>query len=211
MLKSDLFCFFSGFAHRDIELVELSEDPLLKIITLHCVNQGKHAVLTGDYIQLDGVLFKVTSHKEGSFKACTTFELAEGTSIKEACPGNQLTLGILAEQDVDHSDLWMLHPSAAGRVTYQKCSVLAGHEHTLKLDFTTSPDLASAITEGCHLGLAGSSLTAREVGSTESHLFFSIYCGRETRENSQFNASLTPGTQVNVTEAAGIYHSTVGL
>ncbi len=207
MLKPDLFCFFSGFAHRDIELVERTDDPLLKTINFDCLNHGTHPVLTGDYIQLDGVLFSVVAHSETSFKACTTFELAEPTSIQKSSAGSRLTLGILAEQDIDHPDLWMLQPSAASQVTYQSCSILPGHEHTLKMDFMAQPQLTSAITEGGHLGLAGSSLTAREVSHTASHLFFSVYCGRETREHSQLNASLPPGTEINITEAAGIYHS----
>ncbi|KTD57393.1 hypothetical protein Lsan_2576 [Legionella santicrucis] len=107
-------------------------------------------------------------------------------------------------KDLSHDRLWMLQPSAMSQVTYLNCSVLNGHEHTLKLDFEAPLDLASVIHQDCHLGLAGSSLTAREV-SRESHLIkFSIYCGRETRDTSNFNQNLKPGTRINITEAGEI-------
>lgn len=213
MPKPDLFCFFSGFAHRDVELIEHAQDSTLKIIELRCINRGKYALLAGDHIQLDGVLFQVTQSKQSSpkqpatFTAVTTVELAHETSIATASPGDKLALGILAEQDFEHTDLWMLQPSAAQVVTYQKCSVLAGHEHTLKLDFTAPISLAASIQENRHLGLSGSSLTAREVSYSESRVFFSIYCGRETREKTQFNSKLPSGSTVNFTEAGEIYHA----
>ena len=100
--------------------------------------------------------------------------------------------------------MWMLQPSALGEVTYRGYSVLDGHEHTLKMDFEAPAEMAPLIHEDCHLGLAGSSLTARKV-VTDSHLIkFSIYCGRETREHSQFNQDLLPGTRVNITQPGEI-------
>jgi len=207
MPRPDSFCFFSGFAERVIELIEATEDLTLKIITLRCVNQGKYALIAGDYIQLDGVLFQVkhstqaTAKKVAIFTAMTTFELADETSIKTASPGKKLALGILADHDFEHLNLWTLQPSAKQVVTYQKHSVLAGHTHTLKLDFTAPLSLSGLIQENRHLGLSGSSLTAREVSYSETQVFFSIYCGRETREKSEFNSRLAPGTEINLTEA----------
>ncbi|MGQ3889066.1 hypothetical protein ACQUW5_08545 [Legionella sp. CNM-1927-20] len=81
---------------------------------------------------------------------------------------------------------------------------LKEHQHTLKLDFEASTDLAPIIQEEHHLGLAGSSLTAREVVKENNLVKFSIYCGRETQESTQFNATLKPDTQVNITEPAKI-------
>lgn len=57
-------------------------------------------------------------------------------------------------------------------------SVLEGHEHTLKMDFEASAEMAPLIHEDCHLGLAGSSLTARKVVADSLLIKFSIYCGR---------------------------------
>ncbi|WP_238552797.1 hypothetical protein, partial [Legionella oakridgensis] len=202
--NDDLFCFFSGFAHQDIEVHEYQEHLETKTVILTCHNLGKHSLSKDDYIQLDGVLFQVIETNGSYFKACSTFELVNDTSIKNLSPGSKLTLGILAEKDISHEQLWMLQPSALSQVTYLSCSVLHGHEHTLKLDFEAPPNLASVIHQDCHLGLAGSSLTARDV-SKESHLIkFSIYCGRETREKSQFNQTLKPGTRINITEPAEI-------
>lgn len=199
-----LFCFFSGFAHRDIELLDYQNDFELGVVLLDCKNQGEHRLLTGDYIQLNGVLFEVIETSGLSFKASSTMELVNNTSIKRAKSGDKLTLGILAEKDVTHDCMWMLQPSALGEVTYTGYSVLEGHEHTLKLDFEASAEMAPLIKEDSHLGLAGSSLTACKV-IVGSHLIkFSIYCGRETREQSQFNQELPPGTRVNITEPAEI-------
>lgn len=199
-----LFCFFSGFAHRDIELLDYQNDFEQGVVLLDCKNQGEHRLLTGDYIQLNGVLFEVVETFGLSFKASSTMELVNNTSIKRAKSGDKLTLGILAEKDVAHDCMWMLQPSALGEVTYNGYSVLESHEHTLKMDFEASVEMAPLIQEDCHLGLAGSSLTARKVVA-DSHLIkFSIYCGRETREQSQFNQDLPPGTRVNITEPAEI-------
>lgn len=202
--KNDLFCFFSGFAHQDIEVHDYLENIELKTILLTCRNTGKHVLSKDDYIQLDGVLFQIIETSGSCFKACSTFELANNTSIKNINTGSKLTLGILAEKDIAHDRLWMLQPSALSQVRYLNCSVLDGHEYTLKLDFEAPLELASVIHQDCHLGLAGSSLTAREV-SSDSHLIkFSIYCGRETREKSQFNEYLKPGVRVNITEPGEI-------
>lgn len=199
-----LFCFFSGFAHRDIKLLDYQNDFQRRLVLLECENQGEHVLLKGDYIQLDGVLFEVVETSSVSFKASSTMELVNNTSIKNAKPGDKLTLGILAEKDLAHDCMWMLQPSALGEVIYNDYSVLEGHEHTLKLNFVASAELAPLIQEDCHLGLAGSSLTARKV-VVDSHLIkFSIYCGRETRERSQFNQDLLPGTRVNITGPAEI-------
>lgn len=198
----ELFCFFSGFAHRNIELLDYQNDFEQGVVLLSCKNQSGHSLLIGDYIQLDGVLFEVVETVGSSFKVSSTIELVNDTSIKRAKAGDKLTLGILAEKDLAHKCMWMLQPSALGEVTYNGYSVLEGHEHTLKLDFEASPDKAHLIQENYHLGLAGSSLTAKEV-MTDSHLIkFSIYCGRETRAKSPFNQDLPLGTKVNITEAA---------
>ncbi|MCC5793082.1 MAG: hypothetical protein JJT82_10835 [Legionellaceae bacterium] len=202
--KQDLFCFFSGLAHQDIIVDGYQEDDELKIVVLTCRNIGQRKLSSDDYIQLDGVLFQVMENNDSHFKARSTFELVNNTSVKNIDLGSRLTLGVLAEEDLSHESLWMLQPSALSQVTYMNYSALDGHKHTLKLNFEAPVSLASVIHQDCHLGLAGSSLTAREV-SSDSHLIkFSIYCGRETREQSQFNQNLKPGTRVNITEPAGI-------
>lgn len=209
--KNDLFCFFSGFAHQEIEVCDYQENIDIGTILLTCHNLGKHALSKDDYIQMDGVLFQIIETSGSRFIACTTFELANLTSIKNISCGSKLALGILAEKDITHDRLWMLQPSASGLVTYLNCSVLDGHEHTLKLDFAAPLDLAPVIHEDCHLGLAGSGLTAREVSRDSFLIKFSIYCGRETREKSQFNERLKPGTQINITEPGAIEDRTCDL
>ncbi len=209
--KNDLFCFFSVFAHQDIDVTDYQENHDLETILLTCHNAGEHSLFQDDYIHLDGVLFQIIETSSSSFKACTTFELANHTSIKNISPGKKLTLGILAEKDIAHDRLWMLQPSALSQVTYLNCSVQEGHEHTLKLDFEAPLDLAPVIHQDCHLGLAGSSLTVREVSNDDFLIRFSIYCGRETREKSQFNERLKPGTRVNITEPGEIADRTCGL
>lgn len=202
--NNKLFCFFSGFAHRDIELLDYQNNFDRKIVMFECKNQGEHTLLTGDYIQLNGVLFEVVETFGAYFKASSTMELVDNSSIKRAKSGDKLTLGLLAEKDLAHDCMWTLQPSALGEVTYNGYSILEGHKHTLKMDFEASAEMAPLIHEDCHLGLAGSSLIARKVVA-DSHLIkFSIYCGRETREQSQFNQDLPPGTRVNITERAEI-------
>lgn len=203
--KNDIFCFFSGFAHQEIEVKGYQENLELQTVILTCHNMGKHPLSINDYIQLDGVIFQLIESNHFSFKVSSTFELVNHTSIKNVKLGSKLTLGILAEKDIAHECLWMLQPSALSHVTYLNYSVQEGHENTLKLDFEAPIELASLIHQDSHLGLAGSSLTAREVFNNDNHLIkFSIYCGRETRENTQFNQNLKPGTSVNFTERAGV-------
>ena len=57
--NDNLFCFFSGFAHRDIELLDYQNNFERGVVLLDCKNQGEHRLLTGDYIQLNGALFEV--------------------------------------------------------------------------------------------------------------------------------------------------------
>lgn len=199
-----LFCFFSGFAHRDVELLKYKENVEQGTVVLTCSNNGSRKLSEGQYIQLDGVLFEITATNGSFFRASSTVELLENTSIKKAKVRDKLTLGVLAESDLSHDCLWMLQPTAFGQVTYTAHSVLPDHQHTLKLDFEAPGELASVIKEDCHLGLSGASLTAKEVKSDGLLIKFSIYCGRETRENTQFNQHMLPGTQVNFTEAAEI-------
>lgn len=209
--NDDLFCFFSGFAHQDTVVNGYQEDIDLKIVILTCQHSGKHPLSKFDYIQLDGVLFQVVETHGSYFKASSTFELVNNTSLKHVTLGSKLSLGVLAEKDLTHDCLWMLQPSALSQVTFLNYSALEAHEHTLKLDFEAPIDLAPVINQDCHIGLAGSSLTAREVTKNSHLIKFSIYCGRETRENSQFNQNLKPGTIVNITESADIEDRTCKL
>lgn len=202
--KNELFCFFSGYAHQNVEVIQCDENTELKITMLTCKNHGKHKLFKGNYIQLDGVLFELVEINESYFKACSTFEMIKDTSIERVKSGNKLALGILAENDLSHECLWMLQPSALGQVTYKNYSLLEGHEHTLKLDFEAPVEFSPVIQPDHHLGLAGSSLTAKQISQESNLIKFSIYCGQETRENSQFNQNLMPGTQVNITESAAI-------
>ncbi|MBA3537145.1 MAG: hypothetical protein H0T84_11135 [Tatlockia sp.] len=209
--KDELFCFFSGFAQRDVEIIQYDKDLDLEIVILTCQNHGKHKLSTGNYIQLDGVLFELIETNNSYFKACSTFEMIKNTSIEGVSPGNKLSLGILAENDLSHECLWMLQPSALGQITYKNYSQLEEHQHTLKLDFEAPIEFSTVIQPDHHLGLAGSSLTAKEISHENNWIKFSIYCGRETRENTQFNQNLKPETQVNITESAAIEDRTCKL
>ena len=202
--SKELFCFFSGFSHLVIELLDYHCNFERGTVLLACENQGEHELSEGEYIQLNGVLFIVIETSGSHFKASSTRELINNTSIDRTRVGEKLTLGILAEKDLVHDHMWMLQPSALDEVTYCGYSLLEAHEHTLKLDFEAPIGMEPLIQENCHLGLAGSSLTVRQV-ILDSHLIkFSIYCGRETREQSQFNQDLIPGTRVNITAPAEI-------
>jgi len=64
--------------------------------------------------------------------------------------------------------------------------------------------ISDAITENCHIGLSGSSVTAKEVNKTADLVKFSIYCGRETREKTIFNEKLPLNSLINVNEAAAV-------
>lgn len=120
----ELFCFFSGFSHRNIELLDYQNDVEQGVVLLSCHNQSEHLLLMGDYIQLDGVLFEVIETVGSSFKASSTLDLVNDTSIKRAKAGDKLALGILAEKDLAHHCMWMLQPTAIGEVTYNGYSAL---------------------------------------------------------------------------------------
>lgn len=206
--NDNLFCFFSGYTHRNIELIDYQYDFERGLVLLSCKNQSENSLSTDDYIQLDGVLFEVVETLDSCFKASSTIELINNTSIKRSKAGDKLTLGILAEKDLRHKLMWMLQPTALGEVTYNGYSIQEGHEHTLKLDFNATLDKTFLIQENCHIGLAGTSLTAKEVVMDSHLLKFSIYCGRETRERTQFNQDLPLGTGVNITESASFVEIT---
>lgn len=206
--KHDLFCFFSGFSIQDVELHDYEVNLDRGLIILSCHNMSNYFLCKDDYIQLDGVLFQIMETSGAFFRASTTIELAENTSIMSLSVGSRLNLGVLAEKDLAHERLWMLQPSALGQASFLKSSVQDGHEYTLKLEFEASLELSSMIHQDSHLGLAGTSLTARDVLKEDGLIKFSIYCGRETREKTQFNERLPSGTQVNISEAAAIVDRT---
>jgi riboflavin synthase alpha subunit len=200
-----LFCFFSGYAHKDITLLGCEENLNQATMILSCENNSKeYRLFPGEYIQLNGVLFEVIETESNHFKASTTMELFNNTSLRNNAAGDELNLGVLAEFDLLHTQLWMLQATSCGLVTYKKYSVQDGHEHTLKLDFEAAKEFDPIIKEDCHIGLAGCSLTVKEVKSESNLLKFSIYCGRETREHTQFNQNLPANTQVNLTAAAEV-------
>ena len=202
------FVFFSGYAHRDVKVIQCKKDFELKIITLTCTNHGKHTLSMRNYIQIEGVLFEVTETNGFQFKACSTLEMIKNTSLEKVSSGKILTLGVEADKDLSHEHLWMLQPSSIGQVTYKNHSDLEGHNHTLKLDFEAPREFSTVIQSDLHLGLAGSSLTVKEISHERNLIKFSIYCGKETRENTQFNQDLESGTLINITEAAAIVDRT---
>ncbi|MBA2710360.1 MAG: hypothetical protein H0U57_07205 [Tatlockia sp.] len=202
--KDELFCFFSGYAHNNVEVIESDENTELKIMILICKYHGKHKLSKGNYIQLDGVLFELIESNDSNFKACSTVEMIKDTSIKRVKSGSKLALGILAENDLSQECIWMLQPSALGQVTYKNHSLLEGHEHTLKLDFEAPAEFSSVIQTNYHLGLAGSSLTAKQISQESNSIKFSIYCGKEKRDNSLYNQNLMPGSKVYLSEPVSI-------
>ncbi|MBA2656760.1 MAG: hypothetical protein H0U70_07205 [Tatlockia sp.] len=50
------------------------------------------------------------------------------------------------------------------------------HQHTLKLDFEAPIEFSTVIQPDHHMGLAGSSLTAKEISHENNWIKFSIYC-----------------------------------
>ena len=194
-----LFCYFSGYASNDVELTGYQYNGNNGTLTIDCINQGSHIIKAGDYIQLNGVLFEVTKKTNGSFSALTTYKLLDHAVFNPTALSTKLTLGVLTEWDAPHNCFWMLQPSVSGVVVYRGYSLLDGHEYTLKLNFEASSKFADAINENQHVGLAGVSLTAKEVTKTSHLVKFSIYCGKDTRDKTNINQLLPLDTFVNFT------------
>ena len=199
-----LFCYFSGYAQLNVTLTQYHFNTITRTLGVEGENESQHRLREGEHIQLKGVLFVVTSTQQSSFKASTTFELLNPSATMPITTGEKYSLGILAEYDETHNDLWMLQPSVSGVVAYRGCSVLDGHEHTLKLNFEAPLLFDEAIQDGKHIGLEGSSLTVQEVKRESDLIKFSIYCGRETREKTRFNEKLPKDTLINFNEPAAV-------
>ena len=195
----DLFCFFSGYTKNCLTVLKTCQREKLGVIEITLRRLNKDLFSVDEYIQLNGVLCQIIAVSNSELTVSTTSELASNTSLENIAPEQKVSLGRLANQDRDHTDLYTLQPSANGQAEFLGGSVAPGHEHTLKLDFKC-PSTLSFVQEGKYLGLSGSSLTAMNVAIIGKMIKFSIFCGKETREQTHFNRDLAVGTRVNITE-----------
>jgi riboflavin synthase alpha subunit len=194
------FCFFSGYAKRGLKL--LQREILAGVLHLK-FSTGIDKFSVDEYIQINGVLCQVLEVVSQSIKVSTTRELATGTTLLSIEVGALVHYGRLIEKDFEHEEFWPLHPSACGTATYKSWEIAGGHEHLEELKFTCPAKFQHLIQNDEHLGLSGCSLTARKVElSADGLLYFSIFCGRSTRESTHFNRSLAVGTQVELTPPA---------
>lgn len=194
--KDNLFCFFSGYTNNSNRVISIKKNDRLGIVEISLNIHNQETFLIGEYIQLNGVICEVIAYNEKNITVSTTRELLSNTSLENITLGSKLNLGRLAEKEKDKKELYTLHPAPFGKAIFYKSSILANHQHTLKLDFICSDE--HEIKEDNYIGLLGSSLTPKDVLNKNGKILFSIYCGKETRENTNFNGNLDIGTEVDI-------------
>ncbi|HEU5280417.1 MAG TPA: hypothetical protein VFU82_00315 [Gammaproteobacteria bacterium] len=192
-----LFCYFVGLTRGMVTIETMTTYSDLKIQAYTLTLSEGMTLPESPYIQLNGVLFEVTSREPGQLKASTTFELMRGTNIQEADLGHQLSLGVLARYESPEYYPYLVHPSANTTARVLSCGIQPGHQYTLQINFVCND--AIPLENDKHLGLNGSTVLAREVRRESGLQYFSIYAGRQTRENTIFNETIQPGTRVNLT------------
>lgn len=196
--KQQLFCQFTGYSKGQLKILGISHDA----------DNGTHRfelrmtrflyIRRHDNIQLDGVLACVTHIDKYTLTACTTDELIEMTSLSTVKVGDSVNVGLSAMNDLLENSHYLLEASVMGSVELVSSHLQEGHEHTWQLNFKAL-NLDSEIANDQHLGLAGVSLTAKNVTHLANLTTFSIFCGKQTREQTQFNETMTVGTRVNFT------------
>ncbi len=197
---SKFFCFFSGFTKGMVEVKEIKKDDDLKIFHIVLSIPENLNKKHSRYIQLDGVLCEILYQEKNIMIVSTTFELVENTSLKNIKIRNSVSLGVLAESEPIENQGYLLHPSAGSFAKLTNISLLAGHKHTLKLDFEYFGN-PEDLQENKHIGMAGSSLTVQNVSHGNGLSRFSIYAGKQTQENTCFNRGMPVDQIVNVTLA----------
>jgi riboflavin synthase alpha subunit len=196
-IPDKLFCYFVGLTRGMVTIEAMSTHLDSKIHEYTLTLPQNIKLPASSYIQLNGVLFEVTDRNPGELKASTTFELMQGTNLVDADIGNQLSIGVLAMYEPPEFYPYLIHPSANTTATVLSWGTQPGHKHALKIDFEC--DASIPLKDDKHLSLNGSTLLAREVRRESGLQYFSIYAGRQTRENTIFNETIPSGTRVNIT------------
>lgn len=193
------FCQFTGYTKGLIELTAIHHDEEKGIYeyTLATNNLTENLQLHSN-IQLNGVLGCIVKVDPTQIVVSTADELVMASGLSHVQLGDHLSLGLNAMMEPLENSHYLLDASATKIVELSSAHVQPGHEHTYQLNFTASERL-DEIQEDKHIGLNGSSLTAKNVKHDNNITTFSIFCGRATRETSQFNEQMAIGAKVNYT------------
>lgn len=196
--STNIFCFFSGFLADFAYLLTINRNVDNSNVIIH-VKINKKIPLV-NYVQLDGNIFLVTKQSLNQLVLMTELGLFEKSALSKKSPGDPVHLGILSSVDsCMHPIQWTLHPSTTTTVQLRNNQVAKGHKYTLEMIFEAPLSLQGEIITNQHIGIAGISLTPQKVTILSDKVEFSIYCGKETQENTCFNTLLKPGTFLDFT------------
>lgn len=185
---------YSGFTSLSIKFINLIKE--LDYVHLICCKTNDISVNVNTYIQLDGVEFFVIGINGNLLLLKGSRYSVEISTINNIKIGTLMSLGLLATND---DKIYALQSDIVDTVQVIGISVLEYHTHTLKIDFKIKDQHNKYITEFKYIGLNGSSLTVRDVTHYENIILFSIYVGKQTRENTIFNNTTKIGSFVNFT------------
>lgn len=196
-----LFSVFTGYTKGQVVVKNsfFNEDDQTYLFVLakpDGVNIAVH-----DNIQLDGILAVIVAIGENTMTISTTTELVGDSRLARLQTGHKVSLGLCALHEPEENRGYLIDASSHATAKLVHSHVQPGHEHTWQLDFQANHASKDFIKNDQHLGLAGSTLTARHVTETDEGIRFSIFCGKATRESSCFNEDLQIGTSINLTTA----------
>lgn len=194
-IHSELFCYFVGIISDMATITHIESNA--KTHQVHLSLPDRNQYQQSPYIQLNGILFQVTSTESGHLKASTTFELFNNMATSDFIINGKVNIGVLAQWEDPEFHRYLVEPTASKTARVLACGLLSGHHYKLKIDFVC--DESIPLQDNKHLGLNGSVLLAREVTRKSGLQYFSIYAGRSTREKTKFNADIEIGSSVNIT------------
>lgn len=196
-INSELFCYFVGITCGMATITGFQSDLTLKIHQFDLSLSEESQYQQSPYIQLNGILFQVTSAESGHLKASTTFKLFNKMATSDFITNGKVSIGVLAKFEKPEYYPFLVEPTACKTAKVVGCGLQPGHNYTLKIDFVC--DESIPLREDKHLGLNGSTVLARELKRESGLQYFSIYAGRSTREKTKFNADIEIGSLVNIT------------
>lgn len=198
MKKQQMFCHFTGYSKGQFKILDITRDMEKGVCSFLLRYTSLIEFKQHDNIQLDGVLACITKVNKYTITVCTTDELIASTSLSAVKKDDLVNIGLSAMNEVLENTHYLLEASVMGSVELVSSHQQEGHEYTWQLNFKAL-NLHGEIANDQHLGLAGVSLTAKNVSHQANLTRFSIFCGRQTREQTQFNESMAVGTRINFT------------
>ena len=197
MQPNNNFCYFAGYTKGMIPLKEFRIDEDKNTIQMKFNLPPDRAFLSSGYLQLSGLLCRITSYNKQNFTVSTTVELAKESTILPLFKGKELSLGVLLDDVSAEKQHYPLQPSNSFQAILTKKPKKIGNLVKLKFQCGLNDDFET-IAKGSdpYAGIAGSSVFLKKIKIDKNNIRFTIFAWPETQKITELNESLKAGTKV---------------